>query len=45
MREGAGARRRPPSFSSPAAFAAHEDELYVALHSNEVKVSPDGGRA
>ena len=29
----------------PAAFAAHEDELYVALHTNEVKVSTDGGRS
>ena len=28
----------------PAAFAAHGDELYAALHTNEVKVSTDGGR-
>ncbi|MDQ5808621.1 MAG: exo-alpha-sialidase, partial [Actinomycetota bacterium] len=28
----------------PAAFAAHGDDLYVALHSNEVKTSSDGGR-
>ena len=29
----------------PAAFAAYENELYVALHTNEVKVSTDGGRS
>jgi hypothetical protein len=28
----------------PAALAAHDRELYVALHTNEVKVSRDGGR-
>jgi photosystem II stability/assembly factor-like uncharacterized protein len=28
----------------PAAFAAHGDDLYVGLHSNEVKMSSDGGR-
>jgi photosystem II stability/assembly factor-like uncharacterized protein len=29
----------------PAAFAANGAELYVALHTNEVKVSRDGGRS
>jgi hypothetical protein len=29
----------------PAAFSSHESELYVALHTNEVKVSRDGGRS
>ncbi len=28
----------------PAALATHRSELYVALHSNEVKVSRDGGQ-
>ena len=28
----------------PAAFAVHEDDLYVALHSSEIRVSSDGGR-
>lgn len=28
----------------PAAFAAHRGDLYVALHSNEIRVSSDGGR-
>jgi hypothetical protein len=29
----------------PAAFAAHGSTLYVALHTNDVKVSDDGGRS
>jgi len=29
----------------PAAFAHHERELYVALHTNEVKLSRDGGQS
>ena len=29
---------------APAAFATHDDDLYVALHTNEVRVSSDGGR-
>ena len=29
---------------TPAALAAHGDDLYVALHTNKVKVSRDGGR-
>ena len=29
----------------PAALAAHDDELYVALHTNEVRLSHDGGRS
>jgi hypothetical protein len=29
----------------PAALSAHDGELLVALHSNEVKVSRDGGKA
>lgn len=29
---------------SPAALATHEDDLYVALHTNEIKVTRDGGR-
>lgn len=28
----------------PAALATHEDELYVALHTNQIKLSRDGGR-
>jgi hypothetical protein len=28
----------------PAAFVAHGDDLYVALHTNEVRMSQDGGR-
>jgi photosystem II stability/assembly factor-like uncharacterized protein len=28
----------------PAAFASHGDDLYAALHTNEVKLSRDGGR-
>lgn len=28
----------------PAAFASHDAELFVALHTNEVKASIDGGR-
>jgi hypothetical protein len=28
----------------PAALATHENHLYVALHTNEVKLSRDGGR-
>lgn len=29
---------------APAALATHDDDLYVALHTNEIKVSQDGGR-
>jgi photosystem II stability/assembly factor-like uncharacterized protein len=29
----------------PAALARHEQDLYVALHTNAVKVSSDGGRS
>ena len=28
----------------PAALAAHGDDLYLALHTNEVKLSRDGAR-
>lgn len=38
--EGVGSAGGPP-----AAFAADGDDLYVALHTNEVKVSRDGARS
>ena len=36
--------RRGEIGGQPAALTTHEDDLYVALHTNEVKVSRDGGR-
>lgn len=42
--EGATFAEVGPVGGQPAAFAADGDDLYVALHTNEIRVSSDGGR-
>ena len=41
---GASWRKAGESGGAPAAFASDGSDLYVALHTNEVKMSGDGGR-
>ena len=41
---GSSWRRVGEAGGQPAAFATHDGDLYVALHTDEVKVSDDGGR-
>lgn len=41
---GASWRKVGESGGVPAAFASDGPDLYVALHTNEVKMSGDGGR-